>query len=215
MMSKRFLAGLLAMMMLALGVSAATSASAQAGHDQPDHGAGPPVPAPPPPPPPPPTPPPFPDPQPRPRPTDYVIYFGFDRADISPDAREILVKAAKDVAAIEAVNTDYRMRVTAYIAQVTMPGRSPRPLQFRENEVYPPVEVVTAYADTAGSTGYNLRLAERRAKATADALVGLGVAPTGIQTSWKGEADPAVDTGNNVQEPLNRRVTIHVEAGGE
>jgi outer membrane protein OmpA-like peptidoglycan-associated protein len=102
----------------------------------------------------------------------------------------------------------------AYNAQMTMPGQPSPPLDAGAREAYPPSEVVVAYADTAGSTAYNLRLSERRAKAAADALVALGVPPAGIQTSWKGEADPAVDTGDNVREPLNRRVTIHVSAGG-
>jgi len=208
MMRNRFLADLLGVM-LAVGLSTATSAYAQAGHIEPARAGNGPTPLPPTPPP---MQPPFPAPPPLPRPTDYVIYFGFDQADISPDAQDILVKAAKDVAAIETLNTDYRTRVTAYIAQMTPPGLSPRLLQFRENEVYPPNEVVTAYADTAGSRAYDLRLAMRRAKAAAAALVALGVPPASIQTSWMGKTDPAVDTGNNVQEPLNRRVTIHVAA---
>ena len=36
-------------------------------------------------------------------------------------------------------------------------------------------EIVVGYTDTSGSVAYNLRLSERRAKATADALVALGV----------------------------------------
>jgi outer membrane protein OmpA-like peptidoglycan-associated protein len=55
-----------------------------------------------------------------------------------------------------------------------------------------------------------MRLSERRAKAVADALVGLGVAQTKLSVDWKGEKDLAVQTPDGVKEPLNRRATIDV-----
>ena len=71
-------------------------------------------------------------------------------------------------------------------------------------------ETVVGYTDTSGSVAYNLRLSERRAKATADALVSLGIPQSNLDVSWKGKSDPAVPTGDGVKEPLNRRATIHV-----
>jgi outer membrane protein OmpA-like peptidoglycan-associated protein len=71
--------------------------------------------------------------------------------------------------------------------------------------------VVVGYTDTSGSVAYNLRLSERRAKATADQLVADGVAQSTIDASWKGKSDPAVATGDGVKEPLNRRATIDVQ----
>lgn len=74
--------------------------------------------------------------------------------------------------------------------------------------------VVVGHTDTSGSPRYNVRLSERRAKAVADALVGLGVAQSSLQVDWRGEADPAVATGDGVKEPLNRRSTITITPPG-
>jgi outer membrane protein OmpA-like peptidoglycan-associated protein len=71
-------------------------------------------------------------------------------------------------------------------------------------------EVVVGYTDTSGSVAYNMRLSERRAKATADGLVSLGVPAASLDVSWKGKSDPAVKTGDGVKEPLNRRATIKI-----
>ena len=71
--------------------------------------------------------------------------------------------------------------------------------------------VVTGHADTSGSAAYNIRLSERRAKAVADALVGLGVNGSSMSVDWKGESAPAVQTGDGVKEPLNRRATIDIQ----
>jgi OOP family OmpA-OmpF porin len=70
--------------------------------------------------------------------------------------------------------------------------------------------VVVGHTDTSGSDAYNLRLSERRAKAVADALVGLGVQQSTLAVDWKGEQDLAVQTGDGVKEPLNRRSTIDI-----
>lgn len=70
--------------------------------------------------------------------------------------------------------------------------------------------VVVGHADTSGSAAYNVRLSERRAKAVADALVGLGTGADKLQVDWKGETMPAVATGDGVKEPLNRRSTIDI-----
>jgi outer membrane protein OmpA-like peptidoglycan-associated protein len=72
-----------------------------------------------------------------------------------------------------------------------------------------PVSIaVVGHTDTSGSVAYNLRLSERRAKAVADALVGLGVAQSTLNVSWVGKTDLAVPTPDGVKEPLNRRATI-------
>jgi OOP family OmpA-OmpF porin len=69
---------------------------------------------------------------------------------------------------------------------------------------------VVGHADTSGSAAYNVRLSERRARAVADAMVGLGVNPGIITADWRGETQPAVATGDGVREPLNRRATVNV-----
>ena len=70
--------------------------------------------------------------------------------------------------------------------------------------------VVVGHTDTSGGVKYNLRLSERRAKAVADALVGLGVPQTVLNVDWKGKTDLAVQTPDGVKEPLNRRSTIDI-----
>jgi outer membrane protein OmpA-like peptidoglycan-associated protein len=70
--------------------------------------------------------------------------------------------------------------------------------------------IVVGHTDTSGSDAYNNRLSERRAKAVADALVGAGVAQGSMAVDWKGESQPAVQTGDGVKEPLNRRSTIDI-----
>ncbi|RYF97899.1 MAG: OmpA family protein, partial [Caulobacteraceae bacterium] len=70
--------------------------------------------------------------------------------------------------------------------------------------------IVVGHTDTSGPADYNMRLSERRAKATADALVGLGVGQSTLQVDWKGETDLAVPTPDGVKEPLNRRSTIDI-----
>ena len=70
--------------------------------------------------------------------------------------------------------------------------------------------VVVGHADTSGSAAYNVRLSERRAKAVADALVGSGLDQAKLSVDWKGETQPAVQTGDGVKEPLNRRSTIDI-----
>jgi OOP family OmpA-OmpF porin len=69
---------------------------------------------------------------------------------------------------------------------------------------------VVGYTDTSGSAAYNVRLSERRAKAVADALVGMGVAQTALSVDWKGKTNLAVQTADGVKEPLNRRSTVDI-----
>jgi outer membrane protein OmpA-like peptidoglycan-associated protein len=70
--------------------------------------------------------------------------------------------------------------------------------------------VVVGHADTSGSVAHNVRLSERRAKAVADALVPAGVEQSKLSVDWKGESQPAVQTGDGVKEPLNRHATIDI-----
>jgi outer membrane protein OmpA-like peptidoglycan-associated protein len=72
-----------------------------------------------------------------------------------------------------------------------------------------PVQIqVTGYTDRSGSAGYNQRLSERRANNVAKALAGLGVPPTQMVVSGRGENDNRVPTADGVREPQNRRVEI-------
>jgi outer membrane protein OmpA-like peptidoglycan-associated protein len=64
------------------------------------------------------------------------------------------------------------------------------------------------YADRVGSPTRNRALAEARARAVADFLVGAGVPAALIEAAGMGEDDLPVTTADGVPEPLNRTVAI-------
>ncbi len=70
---------------------------------------------------------------------------------------------------------------------------------------------IIGHADTSGPDKYNQKLSERRAEATKQALIGLGVAPLQIQTEGRGEHELMVPTPNNTREPANRRSEVRFE----
>ncbi|PKP95991.1 MAG: hypothetical protein CVT76_07940 [Alphaproteobacteria bacterium HGW-Alphaproteobacteria-15] len=71
---------------------------------------------------------------------------------------------------------------------------------------------VYGFTDTTGSDALNQRLSEQRAQAVADYLAARGVARARIATQGYGEQYDylRVKTGDNINEPLNRRVEIKI-----
>ncbi len=71
---------------------------------------------------------------------------------------------------------------------------------------------VYGFTDTTGTTATNQRLSEQRAQAVADYLAARGVARARMQTRGSGGRYDylRVKTGDNVSEPLNRRVEIKI-----
>ncbi len=69
---------------------------------------------------------------------------------------------------------------------------------------------VYGYTDTVGSSDSNQRLSEQRAQAVANYLTSRGVSSSRIRWMGFGETRLAVQTGDNVNEPLNRRVEIKI-----
>ena len=71
---------------------------------------------------------------------------------------------------------------------------------------------VYGFTDTTGSTALNQRLSEQRAQAVANYLAARGVARSRLETRGFGEQYDSlrVKTGDNVNEPLNRRVEIKI-----
>jgi outer membrane protein OmpA-like peptidoglycan-associated protein len=67
---------------------------------------------------------------------------------------------------------------------------------------------VIGHTDSVGGRAANRRLAVKRARSVADALVAAGLAPELIEIDDSGEAAPPVATGPGVPEPLNRSVAI-------
>ena len=69
---------------------------------------------------------------------------------------------------------------------------------------------VYGHTDTVGSTSLNQTLSEERARAVANYLIARGVAANRIRWQGFGETQLKVQTGDNVNQPLNRRVEIKV-----
>ncbi|MEN3975044.1 OmpA family protein [Emcibacter sp. SYSU 3D8] len=70
--------------------------------------------------------------------------------------------------------------------------------------------LLEGHADTQGGELYNLDLSRRRAVVVQEALVKEGIPKNRISLVWYGESQPAVKTGDNAAEPLNRRVVIQI-----
>jgi len=79
---------------------------------------------------------------------------------------------------------------------------------IKQRPVYQ-VEVI-GYTDTTGTQDHNQRLSLTRADAIRARLIQDKLNPNSISVAGRGELDPAVPTGQQVSEPLNRRVEITV-----
>ena len=73
------------------------------------------------------------------------------------------------------------------------------------NDVY-----VTGHTDRVGTEVYNTELSSKRAYYIRDLLVSSGVKPNALVVSFHGESMPLVHTGDEIAEPLNRRVEVIV-----
>ena len=69
---------------------------------------------------------------------------------------------------------------------------------------------VIGHTDTVGELRGNDQLSAQRAETVKGFLVGIGIPAERIQTSGRGKREPIVPTGDNVDEPKNRRVEINV-----
>ena len=67
---------------------------------------------------------------------------------------------------------------------------------------------IVGHTDTSGSALYNQRLSVKRANVVEEALVDMGARREAISVSGVGENDLAVQTGDGVKEPKNRRAVV-------
>jgi outer membrane protein OmpA-like peptidoglycan-associated protein len=70
---------------------------------------------------------------------------------------------------------------------------------------------VVGHADRLGSKRYNRKLSQKRAVAMKNMLVAGGIRSDRIRVSFLGETDPQIETDDEVEESLNRRVRIVVK----
>ncbi|MEL6196728.1 MAG: OmpA family protein [Pseudomonadota bacterium] len=104
---------------------------------------------------------------------NFIVYFGFNRSDLTNRALEVLGEVVEAVGAMNATALS-----------------------------------IVGHTDTVGSVEYNQGLSERRARSVAGELSDRGI-PSGAMTlAGRSELEPARATGDNVREPLNRRVEI-------
>ncbi|WP_366141744.1 OmpA family protein [uncultured Boseongicola sp.] len=69
---------------------------------------------------------------------------------------------------------------------------------------------VDGHTDTVGSREYNQDLSERRAESVAQELIVRDVLAGRLIVRGFGETQPLIPTGDNVNEPQNRRVEIQI-----
>jgi len=142
----------------------------------------PPLPPPPPPPPLPPPPPPPPAPPPPPPVRTLIVFFDFDKSNLTPDALDVVthaVRTAQDVGVVRVVVTGHTDTAHA------RPGT---------NDAYE----------------YNLELSIRRAEVVKGEMVRQGMDPYEIETVGRSFDDPLIPTGPGVREPQNRRAVIEL-----
>jgi outer membrane protein OmpA-like peptidoglycan-associated protein len=73
-----------------------------------------------------------------------------------------------------------------------------------------PDVVAIGHTDTVGELANNDRLSAQRAERVKTFLVDIGIPASRIQTAGRGERELLIPTGDNVDEPRNRRVEINV-----
>ena len=106
-------------------------------------------------------------------PTNFIVYFGFDKTNLTDAARATVDEV---IAAVNAMGT----------SALSLVG----------------------HADTVASVAYNQGLSEARARRVSKALIARGVPAGAMTLAGRSENDLAIATGDNVREPLNRRVQI-------
>ena len=72
--------------------------------------------------------------------------------------------------------------------------------------------LIVGHTDAVGSADYNQGLSERRARSTANYLVGQGVSLTRLQTAGRGETEPVASNDSDTGMQKNRRVEVAIYA---
>jgi len=69
---------------------------------------------------------------------------------------------------------------------------------------------VVGHSDTTGTRELNLDLSLKRAQAVSQLIIAAGIDPSSLEITSHGKDNPLIPTGDNVDEPRNRRVEITV-----
>ncbi len=70
---------------------------------------------------------------------------------------------------------------------------------------------IVGHTDTSGPADYNQKLSVKRANVVVEALAQMGARRASLHASGVGETDLAVETGDGVKEPKNRRTVVTIQ----
>jgi OOP family OmpA-OmpF porin len=136
----------------------------------------------------------------------YMVFFDFDRSNITTQAAAT-IKQAADATKMGGASGRSANDCAADARRRGIEGEALRTFVAQCTGSVTRI-AVTGHTDTSGAPAYNMALSLRRANAVKDALVREGIAAAAIAVTGRGETQLLVQTGDNVKEPQNRRVEI-------
>jgi len=89
-------------------------------------------------------------------------------------------------------------------------NKLPQILQYIKERTPCNINII-GHTDTKGSQKYNVKLGLKRAQMVKNWIISQGAKDNNIKVQSYGEADPLVKTGDNISEPLNRRVELLIK----
>lgn len=123
-----------------------------------------------------------PPPPPPPPVRTFIVFFDFDKWDLTFEAQEVVSQAVRTAREVGVV----RIVVTGH------------------------TDTAHAQPGTEEAYRYNQALSERRAQSVKDEMIRQGMNPAEIATVGRSFDDPLVPTGPGVREPQNRRAVIEL-----
>lgn len=118
---------------------------------------------------------------------------------------------AESLAALPAKPASFMLYFLKGEDELTAESKKEIEKMFVELAKRPASEIaVIGHTDTVGSIQFNDKLSLQRAKRVRQLLIARGVPSGGIAIAGRGERELLVATGDEVQEPKNRRVEINV-----
>ena len=118
------------------------------------------------------------------------------------------------------VTSDMYLTRTKYVNYIYNKSKLTPGSQSKINEIvaklrdisYDEIEIL-AYTDNIGSTNYNLALSERRAEATRELLISMGIDENKIKALGMGEQNPIADNATQEGQAINRRGELRIKLG--
>lgn len=139
----------------------------------------------------------------------YMVFFDFDRSNITTQAAATIKQAAATAKMAGTATGKTSDQCTAEGRRQSLAGEALVKFVGQCTGGAAVTRVaVTGHTDTSGAATYNMALSLRRANAVKDALVREGIPAAAIGVTGRGETQLLVQTKDGVREPQNRRVEI-------